>query len=178
MSYCSIADARSAGAHGSDDAIELAIAGAEDLIDRYCRSRFEPTSLDQLISVGADGIGRFPLPTSAVAEGELLGDNGLWRAPSFGPAEWLVSTTAGEAEVPVTVSVVAARLAAMLAPAAFTAQADAEGQPIGRPPAPAISDETDPGPTGAAPDEAPHTTGDKIADEMLTPYRRNVVMIS
>ena len=135
----------------------------------------------QRIFVDMWGRGRFALPTISVTEGTLDPD-GQWTAPSpdgYLAAEWLVDTVAGYPEVPAAVSRCAGRLAAVLAPAPFTAQADAEGQPIGRPPASPIDDGTDPSPQQTkATDDPELTTGDPVADLMLTPYRRNRVMIS
>jgi len=185
MSYCTIDQAKSAGASGTDTDIQAAIDQAKTTIDQYCRETFEPTNAVLTVYVG-DVYGRLPRWAASVTEGTLDVDGFTWYPPTTYPwsysgmvgGEWLVSADIGSREVPLAVSRAAARLAAVYSPAPFSGQADAEGNPIGRPPAPTLQDETDPGPPQGKAGGGERTTGDLVADSWLEPYKVNRVMVS
>ena len=172
--YCTVADARAAGAEGSDEEIEAAIVTAGELVDTYTRSAFSPRLLTQVVWTDAAGWGRLPRPTLSVECGTLHGFH-RWLAPSFTAGEWAVPGVVGFEVTPTSVIRATARLAAMLSPAPFTAQADAEGQPVGRPPAPTQDDLQDPSVKAA--EAGTRTTGDLVADALLNPYKINQVLV-
>jgi len=185
MSYCTIDQAKSAGASGTDTEIQDAIDQAQVVIDLYCRETFQPTTT--ILTVWAnDGTGRLNRWAASVDTGVLDADGRTWHPDDLGCGEYLVSADIGSRQTPVAVGRAAARLAAIYSPAPFTAQTDSEGNPTGRPPAPTQQDATDPSPpqhkagqpvdqTGGAPNE--RTTGDLIADAWLEPYKTNRVMV-
>lgn len=175
MEYCTIADAKAAGATGDDQAITTAISTASRVVDDYCRWAFGPRDATIEIVCGNNGLGRFNRPVTAVTEGTLLPDH-YWIAPALLPGSYLVEVTLGELDVPEGVKWATARLAGIYCPTAFTAQADDEGQAVGQPPTSNPQDETDPSPPqlrGAG----DRTTGDAICDAWLEPYKANRVMI-
>lgn len=53
--YCSIAQARAAGATGTDQQVADAIVAARTRIDRYCSDTFAPTRMEVVTNVRADG---------------------------------------------------------------------------------------------------------------------------
>jgi hypothetical protein len=53
--YCSIAQARAAGATGTDQQVADAIVAARKRIDRYCSDTFAPTRMEVVTNVRADG---------------------------------------------------------------------------------------------------------------------------
>lgn len=57
-SYCTIDDAKSAGATGTDAEILEAIADASDRVDRYTGDLFAPTARTLDLDVGGDGVVR------------------------------------------------------------------------------------------------------------------------
>lgn len=64
MSYCAVADVRALGIteeQASDEVVESAIAGAEDVVNRFTGDLFEPTELTVAGTVGDDGAVRLPL---------------------------------------------------------------------------------------------------------------------
>jgi hypothetical protein len=172
--YCTVDDAKAAGAVGTDEEIEAAIRDAGTLVDVFTRSAFSPRLLTQICYTDAAGWGRLGRPTISVECGTLYGSY-RWLAPlPGGQAEWAVPGVVGMEFTPTSVVRATARLAAMLSPAPFSGQADEEGQPIGRPPAPSQSDLTDPAPPVGTPSS--RTTGDPVADQWLAPFRTNQVL--
>ena len=180
--YATTDMAKDAGATGTDTDIEAALASSEIIIERYCRDVFVPTDLSFTVPVDVWGVGWLPVAAYTVDVGTLGFDGHTWTADGTGPfdgsVEYDVSGDFGWRTCPEQVSMASARLAARARPAAFTAQADAEGNPIGRPPAPSMQDETDPAPPqgrqGAATER---TTGDPVVDAWLEPYKINRVLI-
>jgi hypothetical protein len=184
--YADVAAARAAGATGTDTEITAALLDAEITIDRYCRDHFAPAQLSFRVPVDAYGVGYLPVIAYAVDVGTLGYDGRTWTTDEFPPfggycsgIEFDVPGDYGWRTTPTPVSQAAARLAALYRPAPFTAQADDEGNPIGRPPAPTVADETDPAPptqrSGSA--EYERTTGDPTVDAWLEPYKSNRVLI-
>lgn len=185
MSYCSIDQARAAGASGTDTDVQAAIDQSKTTIDLYCRETFEPTNEVLSVFVGADGQGRLSRWAASVEEG-YLGVDGFtwspisetWYYPYVVAGEYHVSADVGSREVPLAVQRAAARLAAIYSPAPFNAQADAEGNPIGRPPAPHQQDETDPSPPQGKAGGGERTTGDVVVDAWLEPYKTNRTLVA
>lgn len=180
--YASVQMAKDAGATGTDTEIEAALDSGEVVINRYCRDVFTPADLAFLVPVDEWGRGYLPVTCYALTDavqGSLDYDGRTWTAAGFPPfpsMEFLVAGDYGWREVPLPVAMANARLAAMYLPAPFTAQTDAEGNPIGQPPAPTEGDQTDPGPpTARTPTD--RTTGDPVADAWLEPYKTNKVLI-
>lgn len=66
MSYCTIAQARAAGATGTDEEVTAAIATARRLIDRYTGSVWEPTEATVVARVAADGTALLPWPVRTI----------------------------------------------------------------------------------------------------------------
>lgn len=58
--YCTLEQARSAGADGTDAEVGAAIATARVLIDRYCADSFAPTPMTLVAIVGGDGTALLP----------------------------------------------------------------------------------------------------------------------
>lgn len=174
MSYCTIDQAKSAGAVGTDTEIQAAIANAQTVIDLYTRSIWEPTDTTIPVAV-SNGVGRLSRWAASVESGSLGSDGHTWYASGLVTGEVFVAGDYGTRETPLGVQMAAARLAAMYSPAPFTAQADDEGNPVGRPPAPTQQDETDPAPPGGMNYE--RTTGDPVADAWLEPYKTNRVLV-
>lgn len=58
MSYCTLEQARSGGARGTDAEIVEAIAAAEDRVNRYTGDLFEPTPQTLTLDVDGDGLVR------------------------------------------------------------------------------------------------------------------------
>ncbi len=180
--YATVAMAKDAGATGTDTDIEAALASSEIIIERYCRDVFVPTDLTYTVPVDVWGVGWLPVAAYAVDSGTLGFDGHTWTSDDTGPfdvyTEYDVSGDYGWRTCPEQVSMASARLAARVLPAPFTAQADAEGNPVGRPPAPTMQDETDPAPPqnrqGVATER---TTGDPVADAWLEPYKISRVLI-
>jgi hypothetical protein len=174
MAYCTIDQAKTAGASGTDTEIQAAIASAQTVIDSYTRSIWEPTDTAIQVAV-SNGVGRLSRWAASVEEGSLGPDGYTWYPSSLVAGEYWVPGDFGARETPVGVQMAAARLAAMYSPVAFTAQADAEGNPVGRPPAPTKQDGTDPGPPSGV--EHERTTGDPVVDAWLEPYKTNRVLV-
>jgi hypothetical protein len=174
MSYCSLDQARSAGASGTDTEVQAAIDAARIVIDAYTREIWEPTSLTLQVQVSL-GEGRLSRWAASVETGSLGVDGHTWSPDDLGTGQYDVAGDFGSRSTPAGVQMAAARLAALFAPAPFTAQADAEGNPIGRPPAPTMQDETDPGPPSGVANE--RTTGDPVVDAWLEPHKTNRVMV-
>lgn len=172
--YCTVDDAKAAGAGGTDAEITQAIIDAGAIVDTYTRSAFSPRLLTQIVWTDVEGWGRLPRPTISVECGTLYGDH-RWQSPGPQAGEWAVPGVVGMSTTPTSVVRATARLAAMLSPMPFTAQADEEGQAVGRPPAPSQDDMKDPAPPKA--DAASRTTGDPGADALLNPYKINQVMV-
>jgi hypothetical protein len=175
MEYCTIDEAKAAGATGDDQAITTAIRTASRVVDDYTRWAFGPRDVTIEIVCGTNGLGRFNRPVTAVTEGQLLPDH-YWIAPAQLPGSYLVEVTLGEVDVPEGVKWATARLAGTYCPTPFTAQADAEGQAEGQPPASHPQDETDPSPPKFR-GPGDRTTGDPVVDAWLEPYKANRVMI-
>jgi hypothetical protein len=181
--YASVEQAKNAGAVGTDMEIEAALADGEIIIERYCRDVFAPTALGYLIPVDVYGVGYLPVTAYTVDVGTLGYDGRTWTADGYSSyatgTEFLVTGDYGWRTTPAQVTAANARLAARALPVAFTAAADAEGNPSGRPPAPTVQDATDPGPPqvrqGSA--EYERTTGDPVVDAWLEPYKSNRVLI-
>jgi hypothetical protein len=138
------------------------------------REIFEPTATSVAVVV-SNGVGRLPRWAASVTTGTLDEDGYTWYPDDLGSGEYWVSGDFGSRDTPVGVQRATARIAAMYSPTPFTAQADAEGNPIGRPPAPSQQDETDPSPPGGMNYE--RTTGDPVADAWLEPYKTNRVLV-
>jgi hypothetical protein len=183
IGYASIDQAKAAGAVGTDTEITQALRDAKIVIDRYTRDLFEPTDMSTYVEVDATGMGYLDRWAASVTVGTLGTDGRTWWATGALPfptgAAFEVPGDYGHRVTPVPVSNAAARLAALYCPAPFTAQADAEGNPIGRPPAPTQQDETDPAPPSQRQGEADYdrTTGDPVTDHWLEPYKTNRVLI-
>ena len=184
--YATVAMAKDAGATGTDIEIEAALADGELIIERYCRDVFVPTDLTYTVPVDVWGVGWLPVTAYTVNVGTLGYDGRTWTADAdyTGAAfpadtEYDVPGDYGWRTCPAQVSAANARLAARALPAAFTAQADAEGNPTGRPPAPTMQDETDPAPPQGRQGQAgtERTTGDPVVDAWLEPYKQNRVLI-
>lgn len=186
IGYASITQARAAGAVGTDTEIAAALQSAQITIDRYCRDHFTPDELTFRVPVDAWGTGYLPVIAYAVDVGTLGYDGRTWTTPEFPPfggygsdTEFDVPGDYGWRTTPAPVVDGAARLAALYSPGIYEAQADAEGNPAGLPPAPTLQDQSDPGPPlqrqGSPADQ--RTTGDPIVDAWLEPYKSNRVMI-
>lgn len=67
-SYCTVAQARDAGAVGGDADVAAAIVDASDRVDDYTRTIFDQRTLTVEADVGADGYARLPLPALTVTE--------------------------------------------------------------------------------------------------------------
>lgn len=184
MGYATLDQAKDAGAVGTDTEINAALDSAKIVIDGYTRSLFEPTVTSYVVTVDIFGMAYLPVWAASVNVGALAADGRTWTADGSPPfdgygATWEVSGDYGARVTPEAVSRAAARLAALWCPAPYTAQADAEGNPIGRPPAPTMQDETDPAPPSQRQGgpEYERTTGDPVVDNWLEPYKTNRVMI-
>jgi hypothetical protein len=178
--YASIEDAKAAGAGGTDDEIANALVWSGWAIDQYTRTVWSERPMTASVYV-SDGWGRIPVWCSVALTGTLDPDgHGWWADDPFLPTgEYQVEVVAGPPNTPPAINRASARLAAQMSPLPFTAEADAEGNPIGRPPAPARSDLTDPGPpTGRQGEANDRTTGDPTVDAWLEPYKVNRVMLS
>jgi hypothetical protein len=183
VGYASIDQAKAAGAVGTDTEISQALADAKIVIDRYTRDLFVPTDMSTHVEVDTTGMGYLSLWAASVDVGTLGTDGRTWWAAGALPfpsgAAFEVSGDYGRRVIPRAVGNAAARLAALYCPAPFTAQADAEGTPIGRPPAPTMQDESDPAPPSqrqGGPDYE-RTTGDPVTDHWLEPYKTRRVLI-
>jgi hypothetical protein len=179
MPYATINQAKAAGAAGSDLEVATALVWSSYVIDNYTRAVWSPVNLTVRVHV-ADNWGRLFYWCSSAATGTLDPDGRTWHPDDgIGLGDYDVSVVAGPTCTPSAIQLASARLAAQASPQPFTAQADAEGNPVGRPPASAQSDLTDPGPPqgrqGATNDR---TTGDPVVDAWLEPYKTNRVLIS
>lgn len=184
MSYCTIDQAKAAGASGTDTEIQAAIDQAKATIDLYCRETFEPTNAVLSVFVGADGQGRLSRWAASVEEGYLAVDGFTWSPvaedwyyPYVVAGEYHVPADIGSREVPVAVQRAAARLAAIYSPVVFTGQSDAEGNPIGRAPGSTLQDESDPAPPTLKAGGGERTTGDLVVDSWLEPYKTNRALV-
>jgi hypothetical protein len=181
--YATVEMAKDAGATGTDTDIEAALTDGELIIERYTRDVFAPTDTGYLVPVDVWGVGYLPVGAHAVDVGTLDFDGRTWTADGLPPfpagMEFYVAGDYGWRATPRGVAMANARLAALACPAPFTAQTDGEGNPIGRPPAPTVADETDPAPPSQRQGDAEYgrTTGDPVADQWLEPYKQNRVMI-
>jgi len=186
IGYASITQAKAAGAAGTDTEIAAALESAQITIDRYCRDHFKPDDLSFRVPVDEWGTGYLPVIAYATDVGVLGYDGRTWSTDTFPPfggyysgTEFDVAGDYGWRTTPAPVIDAAARLAALYSPGQFDGQADAEGNPIGMPPAPTLQDQSDPGPPtqrqGSPATE--RTTGDPIVDAWLEPYKTNRVMI-
>jgi len=178
MSYCTIDQAKDAGASGTDTEIQAAIDSATLVINQYTREMWEPTTTTISVAVSY-GVGRLSRWAASVTTGSLDPDGHTWYPGYLASGEFLVDGDFGSRETPLGVQMAAARLAAMYSPVPFTGQADAEGNPIGQPPAPNPQDETDPGPPKQRQGESEYerTTGDPVVDAWLEPYKTNRVLV-
>ena len=177
--YATINQAKAAGASGTDTEIAAALDWSAYVIDKYTRNVWSPRTMEVLVSC-YNNVGRIPIYCTSATTGTLDSDGHTWHPDDWwGAGDYLVSVEAGTETVPPAVTRASSRLAAQSSPTAFTAQADAEGNPIGRPPAAAMSGETDPAPpqerSGQAGDR---TTGDPVVDAWLEPYKMNRVLIT
>lgn len=64
--YCTVAEARAAGAVGTDEQVEGAIRTAGELIDRYTGTVWAEVTATIIARVSADGTAILPLPVAAV----------------------------------------------------------------------------------------------------------------
>lgn len=85
--YCTVAEARAAGATGTDGEVEAAIGTARVLIDRYTGSVWEPTPALVVAIVAPDGSALLPWPVRAIESVTVVGSpvalpDGAWRALS------------------------------------------------------------------------------------------------
>lgn len=71
--YCTITQARQAGAVGNDDAVAEAIADARELIDRYTGDLFAPTRVSIAARVAPDGLAQLPLTVRTVESVRTVG---------------------------------------------------------------------------------------------------------
>jgi len=183
IGYATITQARAAGAQGTDMEIAAALDSARVTVDRYCRDHFKPDPLGFVVPVDEWGQGWLPVIAYSVDTGDLAPDGRTWIADGWPPfpagIDFYVSGDYGWRTTPAPVVDAAARLAALYSPGVYTAQADAEGNPTGIPPAPTAQDQSDPGPPqqrqGSPADQ--RTTGDPVVDAWLEPYKSNRVLI-
>jgi hypothetical protein len=88
--YCTLAEARAAGATGPDVDVQRAIAEAQSRVDRFTRDRFSPRTMTVVARVGGDGRAMLPYRLTsreAVTEVRDLAANTVvattsWRAYS------------------------------------------------------------------------------------------------
>lgn len=183
IGYASIDQAKAAGAAGTDTEITAALLDAKEVIDRYTRDLFVPTRMSTYVEIDSSGWGFLALWAYSVDIGTLGPDGRTWWAAGALPFTTDVPIEVpgdyGRRAIPRSVSNAAARLAALYCPDSFTAQADAEGNPIGRPPAPTMQDATDPAPPSQRQGDAAteRTTGDPVTDHWLEPFKTNRVLI-
>lgn len=71
--YCTIEQARQAGAVGSDPAVAEAIVDARELIDRFTGDVFEPTTIAVTARVAPDGTAHLPLTVRTVSSVRAVG---------------------------------------------------------------------------------------------------------
>jgi hypothetical protein len=85
--YCTLAEARAAGAVGDDAAVTLAITQAEALVENYTGDFFSPRVLTVVARLGGDGRAMLPYRVTAAdsitavadADGDTSYAAGVWR---------------------------------------------------------------------------------------------------
>jgi|KBSMisStaDraftv2_1062788.scaffolds.fasta_scaffold742638_2 hypothetical protein len=180
--YATQQQAMDAGAAGTPEEIDAALLSARVVIDRYTRHVWAPTQIAFRVVTDDTGTARLPMLCYGVDTGILDDDGHTWMPDGWwimAGQEWVVVADAGTRNTPVPIARACARLAAVYSPEPFTAQADAEGNPIGRPPATTEADQTDPGPPQIRSGQpGDRTTGDAVVDAWLEPFKMNRVMVS
>jgi hypothetical protein len=73
MAYCSITEARAAGATGSDPDVTQAIADAQERIDRYTGDTFESGNATVVATIGSDGVAVLPHKVQSVTSVTFVG---------------------------------------------------------------------------------------------------------
>lgn len=71
--YCTITEARTQGAIGTDAEVTAAVVEASERVDRYTRTVFDTRTLTVETDVGADGYARLPLPALTVTAVAYVG---------------------------------------------------------------------------------------------------------
>lgn len=88
MEYCTLEQARSAGATGSDDEVTAAIVHASDRVARYTGDLFTPTDQTRQVRVDGDGIARLRLRIRSITSVTWVGAS----AP-IEPSSYVVSSS-------------------------------------------------------------------------------------
>lgn len=200
MAYCTLADARAAGADPADDAtVEAAIVAAQSIVDRYAGDVFEPRTLTVMARVGGAGICPLPHTVITVATVEPVQQPGVSYAVAAGTWALHSSLTTGDYDglqfargyaglavkvtgsfgypaVPSAVRRAAALIAASIAPAQTTT--DAEGSPIGRPDVGSAAEESPLVAAARLKETGVRSTGVPEADQLLAPYVRRRVKVA
>lgn len=71
--YCTIEQARAAGATGSDEFVASCIVDARELIDQYTGDMFEPTVATIVARVAPDGTAQLPVQVRSVSAVRVVG---------------------------------------------------------------------------------------------------------
>ena len=85
--YCTLAQARAAGAAGDDAAVQAAVDEASELVDRYTGDVFEPRTLSVLANVSPDGRVSLGLRVRSVASVTDVASSTTWPT-------WQLATSA------------------------------------------------------------------------------------
>lgn len=83
LPYCTIAQARSAGATGTDVQVTAAIASASDEVDRFTRDVFSPMDMTLVATVAADGTALLPRRVRSVSRVSVVGSKTVVPSSGF-----------------------------------------------------------------------------------------------
>lgn len=83
LPYCTIAQAKAAGATGDDAAVTAAIASASDEIDRFTRDVFSPVAMTLVATVAADGTALLPRRVRQVSRVTAVGSQTVLPASGY-----------------------------------------------------------------------------------------------
>jgi len=83
MAYCTLTEARSAGATGTDGEVAQAIADAQELVDRYTGDSFEESEQTVTATIGANGLALLPRRVSAITSITFVGASSAIDASAY-----------------------------------------------------------------------------------------------
>lgn len=84
MPYCTIEQARNAGATGTDAEVTTAIAEASEMIDEYCNEWFDPRAAQTIVAeFGANGVAVLARRVRAITSVTYVGSTSALAASSY-----------------------------------------------------------------------------------------------
>lgn len=83
MAYCTLTEARAAGATGTDGEVTQAIADAQELVDRHTGDSFEEGEQTVTATIGANGLALLPRRVSAITSVTFVGASSAIDASAY-----------------------------------------------------------------------------------------------